>query len=233
MSAEPAAMPNLYQRLARIAADVGRIKATGKTQQNQPTLSIVDVEDALRERIAAHGVVTGYHWNTPPTIVGEIKGEKGTVTLWQADLTVWFVNADSPADMREDRVFDIGTSPSAAVSFALKRLYRALFHLADTEDETRSARVQPPVRKPTEAPAPKPPVSAIDGDGTKPSNERASLARRINEAAKTIGWDNTTLRGHALKQFGKHSPDQLTDEELQTLLDEVEGLALSKSGASA
>jgi hypothetical protein len=128
---------NLYQRLAAIAGEVAPIKATGKTAQGQPALSIVDVEDALRSLFIKHGIVSGYHWNSLPIPI-ERTGRSGNYTEWQADLTLWLMNPDDPKDTREDRVCDIGSSPSAAVSFALKRYWRALFHLADESDESPS-----------------------------------------------------------------------------------------------
>lgn len=136
---------NLYQRLSAIAEEVGAIKATGKTAQGAVTISISDVEEALGERMVKHGVVTGYRWNDAPvmreiTTAGKINqrtgeiGPEGKMVLWQADLTIWLANADKPDEKIEDRVCDIGSNPSAAVSFALKRYYRALFHLADEDD---------------------------------------------------------------------------------------------------
>ena len=125
---------NLFQRLNAVQGEVDHIKATGKTAYNQKALSIEDVEDALGDLFAKHGVVTGYHFNSKP----EVAGNEGRSTLWLVDLTIWLRNADAPTDLQEDALFDVGTSPSAAVSFALKRYYKAMFHLADEEDETRS-----------------------------------------------------------------------------------------------
>lgn len=120
---------NLYQRLAAITAEVA-VKATGKTAFGPTaTISITDAERALGDLTAKHGVVTGYRWNAKPEQQG---------SLWLADLTVWMVNADDPDDEREETVYDVGNSPSAAVSYAIKRYYRALFHLADEQDEQRT-----------------------------------------------------------------------------------------------
>lgn len=128
---------NLHQRILAVAAEIGQIKATGKTAQGAPTLSIEDVEDALRELLSKHGVDVDYSFRKTPRIVGQ-EGREGKVTIWQVDLEVRCINVDDPGDHSVSRISDIGTSPSAAVSFALKRYYRARFHLADAEDEKRS-----------------------------------------------------------------------------------------------
>jgi hypothetical protein len=130
-----AAVPpaNLYQRIAAIAGAVS-VRATGRTAQGQRTISIADAEDALGDLMAEHGVVSGFRWNARPEVVGQ----EGKVSTWLADITVWLVNADAPDDRLEQPLYDVGSSPSAAVSFALKRFYRALFHLASEEDENRS-----------------------------------------------------------------------------------------------
>lgn len=131
---------NLHQRIAAITAAV-QVKATGKTAHGQQTISITDVEDALGELTAMHGVVTDYRWNEAPTVIGN----EGKMSLWLAHITASLVNADTPTDHIEAELYDVGTSPSAAVSFALKRYYRALFHLATEEDENRSVnRGSPP-----------------------------------------------------------------------------------------
>ena len=132
-AAAPAATRNLYQRLASVTAGV-KVRATGRTAQGQRTISIKDAEDALGDLMAEHGVVSGYHWNARPEVVGQ----EGKVSTWLADITVWMVNADDREDRLEDHLYDVGSSPSAAVSFALKRYYRAVFHLADESDENRS-----------------------------------------------------------------------------------------------
>lgn len=124
---------NLYQKLAAIGQEVGAIRVTGKTQHGQPAMSIQDVEEALGGLFVKHGIVSGYSWNAPPSLMADPKQ-----TLWLADLTIWIRNADNLEEHREDRTCDVGSSPSAAVSFSLKRYFRALFHLADEDDETRS-----------------------------------------------------------------------------------------------
>lgn len=159
------ATPNLYQRLNKVAAEVA-VRATGKTAQGQRTMSISDVEEALSDLLSSHGVVTGYSFNSKPEIVSQV----GNSSLWLADLTVWMVNADDPEDKRTDIAFDVGTSPSAAVSFALKRFYRALFHLADEEDEKRST---PGSHGGQQAPRP-----AVTG---KMSTAEQSRIARLNE----------------------------------------------------
>ena len=151
---------NLYQKLAAIADEVS-VKATGRTAQGQQTISIKDTEDAIGELTAKHGVVTGYRWNARPEVVAQ----EGRLSIWLCDITAWLVNADDPSDIREAQLFDVGSSPSAAVSFALKRYYRALFHLAAEEDETRAVGGGRE-RRQSSAPADtKPPTSGVEACG--------------------------------------------------------------------
>lgn len=230
---------NLYQRLAAITGAVGSIRATGRTAQQQPTISIADVEDALRGLLAEHGVVTGYRWNTLPTIVHA--GEK--VTTWQADLTVWLVNADKPDDAREDRITDIGTSPSAAVSFALKRYYRALFHLADESDEGADVRASSAARTgrreearsvgaarvKSEAPVGPAPTEPSSGPAAPASDRiaRTQALTRLTIAVDGSGLDKLALREKAQAMFGKSKVDEMTADELDGLAAEVEALRRS------
>lgn len=153
------ATPNLYQRLASIAGEVKGIKATGRTAQNmgnQSTLSISDIEDALRPLMAKHGVVVRHSWNAEPKVVEQ--SERG-FKVYQVDLTIRAINADDPADAVEDRVIDFASSPSGGVSFALKRYYRALFHLADDEESPQAGVAERPssALRGGSAPAPRAP----------------------------------------------------------------------------
>ena len=175
---ETAAARNLYQRLADVGREVA-IKVTGKTAQGTATMSITDVERGLGDLLSEHGVVTGYGFNEPPVYLADTKP-----ALWQADITIWLSNADDPADCRQDRAIDVGTSPSAAVSFALKRYYRALFHLADEGDEKREVgQRREPAAAQTRQRAPEPKAPEVSEDDMQ---RLYNLAARIPDVPKSI-----------------------------------------------
>lgn len=256
---------SLHQRLAEIAGKVGAIKATGKTPQGVKALSIANVEDALRPLFIEHRVLTGFRWNDKPMPLervsikvnektGEVRESK--YYEWLADLTVWMVNADDGTDRIEDRICDIGSSPSAAVSFSLKRYFRALFHLADEEDENRPGQ---PTRKPVQVTRPTPPVksSGAGADAaTRPgaANEaqapppasapdsspavlgtaatRATLMARLIDEQHTAKMGTAELRSLTQHLFQKTAANALTDAELGVLIDEVRGVGLSQKASA-
>ena len=148
---EPDPPRNLAERILAVTRDV-KVTVTGKTAQGQETMSIADVDSALGDACAAHGVLTGdYTFNEIPVLLPDTRP-----ALWQADITNRTSNAANPEEFRDVRLIDVGTSPSAAVSFALKRYYRALFHLSREEDresecgrwQRPQSRCQPPTSGP-------------------------------------------------------------------------------------
>ena len=144
----------LGERIAWITAKVGPIVATGNNQYDRDgkAMSIMDVEGALAPLFAEAGVVTNWSVTTAALI------DK----VWRLDFHVTISASDNPQDKIEADWMDIGNSPSAARSFAVKGYYRCLFHLADAEDH------QPPGI---------PPI----GDVKKP----ATLRRYAGEIKKT------------------------------------------------
>ncbi len=126
----------LHQRLAAIELEIGRIKPTGQNEYKKPALSIGDVEDALRPLFAKHHVLT--FWQRKAL-------EKIGDRLWRAELICRLVNTDDPDDRLIGEWEDVGSNPSAAYSFVRKGFYKALFHLADDdEDAPREAAASPP-----------------------------------------------------------------------------------------
>lgn len=157
----------LHQRLAAITGEV-KIVGTGKTDRGQRTISIGDVDEALGPLMAKHGVVSDYEFLDPPVILYEqpTRGE-GLLRVFLVHLLGIATNADDQGDRIERSLFDIGTSPSAAVSFALKRWHRALFKLVEDDDQEPAAgRAQPP----------QPPAGRPDG-----SVVTAAQKRRLKE----------------------------------------------------
>lgn len=249
----------LHQRLATIAGKVGAIKATGKTPQGVKALSIANVEDALRPLFIEHRVLTGFRWNDKPMPLervsikvnektGEIRESK--YYEWLADLTVWMVNADDGTDRIEDRICDIGSSPSAAVSFSLKRYFRALFHLADEDDENRPGATRKPVQVARPAvkssgvaipPAPSPsrhepalgqPAASDSSPAVLGASvTRATLMARLIDEQHMAGMTTESLRSLAQHLFQKTGANDLTDAELGLLIDEVRGVGLSTKEA--
>lgn len=117
-------------RLAEITGKVAPIVATGTNQfdRNKKAMSVQDVEEALRPLLAEAGVVT--NWSVTNALQLD-SGQK----LWQLNFHVTVYSSDDAADKIESDWMDVGTSPTAAASFAVKGYYRRLFHLADADDE--------------------------------------------------------------------------------------------------
>jgi hypothetical protein len=135
---------NLYERLQAITDEIA-VKATGKNPfDRSPAISIEDVETPLRALLVKHGV--------------HIRFSKGAVELveaktWRASVEA-VVRDVASGDAFSDSWQDTGGNPAAAYSFARKSYLKALFHIAEAEDET-SAPPQtnvPPARVSSSAP---------------------------------------------------------------------------------
>lgn len=127
---------SLYQRLAAIASEV-KVTATGTTGRqagNQRAISIGDVDEALGPLFVKHGVVSDYEFLTEPTSF-KVPTRDGEMTMWLAQIVAHMANIDDKGDSIVRKLADIGSNPSAAVSFALKRWYRALFKLVEDDDD--------------------------------------------------------------------------------------------------
>lgn len=243
---------NLYQRLCDIAGDVTGVEPTGRTAQGVPTMSIKDVEGALRFLFARHNVVSGFEWIFPPSVAQEY--DRGG-RLWQGHIKVWFLNPDKPEERLEIPVYEHGSNPSAVVSFALKRVYRALFHLADEGDEgqvvSRDARQdapksrqdapgRPTVVKP-DAKVEKPVKIILEPAPASPTSELPVVAQAVlnpplsetefSKELKRLGFTEARAMLHANRFFGRPTNlEDLTGEQRAALVAELEGVVLSGKG---
>ena len=245
---------NLYQRLRDISGDVQPVPATGKTAQGQRTISIVDVENSLRFLFVRHSVVAGFRWNEPPKVVEVYVTKEGKERpqLWQGDVTVFLLNPDAPTEILEMRVIEHGSSPSAIVSFALKRVYRSLFHLADETDEghpvsrsvarTSQARdktpqeasemsrpIQEPVRIPGPPGLPDPRLLTLVDQADKILNPPMSTEEfEISLKRLKIPQGRATFTAARLFQKPINLED-LSGEQRAQLVAELEGIVMSKA----
>lgn len=117
---------NLYQRIAAVAAELKGLEVTGKNQYGVAALSIDDVESALAESFAKHGIAT-----LPKTLSLEWDGK-----LWIKEISLTFVNADIPEERETVTAKDVGSNPAAADSFARKIIYKGLLHLPGDAPDT-------------------------------------------------------------------------------------------------
>lgn len=117
---------SLGERLMAITADVGKIKATGKSPFNpsQKALSISDVENALRPLLIKHKVAIRFSTRELTRIERE----------WKADVTAFVGNVPEEGEFFQADWADCGGTPAAAYSFARKSYLKQLFHIADTDD---------------------------------------------------------------------------------------------------
>jgi hypothetical protein len=172
---------NVGDRISSITAAVKPIVATGNNQfdRDKKALSVMDIEEALRPLLAEFGVVV--NWSI--TNAALLEPQK----LWRLDFHVTVFASGDPDDKLEAEWMDIGTSPSAAASFAVKGYYRRLFHLAEAEDDLQTV---------TTVAAKKP----------------ATLRRYANEIKKTWGPEPQVAQGEEPLREEPASPDlDLTD----------------------
>lgn len=148
--AEAATKKNVYQRILAVAAEITKVEPTGVNQYGKKAYSIVDIENAIRNHMVEHGLVT--RWScilAQPTPDG-----KG----WQVRYAVKICNIDDPDDQFEDFAEDIGQNCSAARSFAIKGYWKSLFHIAEDNDEvprgSGAPQSQPPKSQPPKNPSP-------------------------------------------------------------------------------
>lgn len=134
---------NLQQRHAaimRALAKVGGVATTGKNRFKRPALSIEDVDLLLERLMGRYGVVSDFEWvmdGTYPKMVQlQTRDEDGAYERWEVAI-VSIIRDDRAPDVREEErrlLFDVGSNPSAAVSFALKRHKRELYHLGAVKE---------------------------------------------------------------------------------------------------
>ena len=206
--------PNLYQRISAVTQEVSTVEATGHNQYQARAISIADVERALAPVLAKHGVVT--RWGNPDL------ADIGNGKLWQATLCVTVINADAPDDHFTEQWRDIGGTPAAACSFAVKGFYRRIFHIAE-DDEGAETPARTTAKAQTRDQPVTQPATSANGKGSNP--ERTKGLAAMGEAMKTLaqarGEDpRATLGagGHFLGfSFAKTS--ELSDSQIASLTD--------------
>jgi hypothetical protein len=150
----PSRPKSLGERLSWITGQLAPIEATGHNRFSKAALSVEDVEDALRPLFAEAGVVALWSitgWESSPDKeaawlvkfhVTLMRAEENTplpdVMILPKDSTLTAI-PQTHTDRLEADWFDVGSSPMAAQSFAVKGFYRRLFHLASAEDESKQA----------------------------------------------------------------------------------------------
>ncbi len=159
--------PNLHQRIVAIMEDAGAIEKEGKAHPSIGGFAyhaIDDVDGAIRPLLVRHGVTVVPDITERERVDVTVSGGKvhNRVTI---HLDVTFCNADNPADKLTLRAVGMGVDPSdkaegKAVSYALKTLYLAVFHLRgkpDNEADVPAERLPPkPKQKPSTAEAAEP-----------------------------------------------------------------------------
>lgn len=196
----------LRQRIAAITGEI-KIAATGKTERGQRTISIGDVDAALGPLMAKHGVISHYRFLSEPTVAYELPTRnEGTLRMWKVHIEGVISSVVHDGDHPEhisSELWDIGSSPSGAVSFALKRWLRALFKLAE-DDDARDLADQERAR----AAAPAPPRQTQ----AKPP---MTLAQQIAMVCRNARID----RSHLIKALtGQEHGRDLTREQAEEVL---------------
>jgi hypothetical protein len=128
----------LLDRLAEAAQAIDKVKKTGHAAANQGgglAYSIEDLEGTVGGALADAGVVCGYTFNDLRVI--EERGESGANKLWLADLN-YELRAPGDDMVVSHRLMDVGTSPSSAVGYCIKRWQRSFGHVTSDGDQQGS-----------------------------------------------------------------------------------------------
>jgi len=218
---------NLYQRLQKIAMEVGAVELTGTNRFGKKALSIGDVENEIRGAMAGHGVISRWSILEARPLV------EGKMAEWIVTCQVVLTNADRAEDCCIDQMMDTGSSVTAASSFCAKNYYRKLFHLAEDESDGKP---QPVTQNgTTQRAAPPRNVDRQTGEVVEARPSAAGRYTAIEQASD--GWRASTLaalqafeaqaagnkRGVAayiqgpLKRRDAPELDRLTDDELLAL----------------
>lgn len=166
---------SLHERLVRVAAEI-QVKREGKNAQGRATFSIEDIEKGIDELFVNHGILSDYSFNEPPTLYEQF-GVSFRAAMWGVNIHHRIYNAENPSDRIEADLFDVGSSPSAAVSYALKRYFKAMFHVAEVADEARNAGAGMPENEPKQPkPLTNPKVQVVNKDGEINASSESSEA---------------------------------------------------------
>lgn len=213
-------MTNLYQRLIAIIDDAGALGKSGKTNYGDKYAyhKIDDVEEHLRPLLVKHGVVAMV--SVTSHAMSEAGLTRNQAMQWQADveLEVTFVNADDPSERETVRAWGQGIDTSdkgagKAMSYALKNLYLATFHLRGQPDnEEHDHQRSRPAQRPSE------PARVNDEDDDLKAQRKAAIAAAAREGKWNLdraAWEQQVE--HCQDEYGP-GPFDVTDEQFDELL---------------
>ncbi len=133
---------NLQERHAAIMRSLARlgVSVTGSNRFRRPALSIEDVDVLLERLMGRYGVISDYEVVTsegwPRLVELKTREEEGVYERWELQV-ISVIRDTRPSGEREEErrtLFDVGSNPSAAISFALKRHKRELYHLGAVKE---------------------------------------------------------------------------------------------------
>jgi hypothetical protein len=176
----------LGERISWITGQVAPIEATGQNRFSKAAMSVEDVEDALRPLFAEAGVVALWSCTGHET-------SQDKEAAWLLNFRVAIYADDHPEDRIEADWFDVGSSPSAAESFAVKGFYRRLFHLASAEDEQRKAGA-PPRRRQERGAEPKENGETVSGPSRSAQDGSSAPVPEPEELATVTGLASTLTK---------------------------------------
>lgn len=213
---------NLDERMLAIMHDLGGLEKTGTAHRSVGGYAyhaIDEIEAHLRPLLIKHGVTCWVSEVEAQSVQIETSGGK---SAQQTDmkLTVTFRNADDPKDFISVQTYGQGidTSDKAAgkaMSYALKNLYLALFHMRG-QDDVEAGKPQERVSAPTTRPGMT--VSEADTIKLYVAEIKARTAEDDEEAKVHLG-----RASFALKQGGK-LPREKTESLIRQLSDFLKGL---------
>jgi hypothetical protein len=133
---------NLQERHAAIMRSLAKlgVSVSGQNRFKRPALSIEDVDLILERLMGRYGVVSDYEVvvddRFPRVVELKTREEEGVYERWEVAVTS-IVRDTRPENRREVELrtlWDVGSNPSAAISFALKRHKRELYHLGAVKE---------------------------------------------------------------------------------------------------
>lgn len=186
---------NLYQRLQKIAMEVGAVELTGTNRFGKKALSIGDVENEIRGAMAGHGVISRWSILEARSLV------EGKMAEWIVTCQVVLTNADRAEDCCTDQMMDTGSSVTAASSFCAKNYYRKLFHLAEDESDGKPQPVTP--SSTTQRAAPPRNVDRQTGEVVESRPSAVEQHTAVEQASD--GWKSATIA--RLRLFADTAPE--------------------------
>lgn len=137
--ASPEEPRNLEQRLLAITADIGHVEKAGKAPSEMGGFAYIkadDVATAVRGQLVKHGVLSTWTVASQSTqqITFQTKSGPRSNFFTEVELDVTFANVDKPEETLTVKTFGHGIdssdkAPGKGITYALKSLYIAMFHL--------------------------------------------------------------------------------------------------------